>query len=520
VDRNLDRFQEDHFKKAVDILLDNCRKLAESEDLTPIIQDTFRDLLDHKDVDANDVISSTSGIVHYDADEYPKQLRESWEEFEEEITNRDFHTMLKRYVAGYNLVDRAQEREEITERRISSLAEEVAQDPSLITDEVDWMHEASSENAGDFGRELAKRDAEFEIMDILLSGLHSVESDSSSCRLFGSYLNEVVDSCEEAPKNIFERLRDDQHLIKFFPFLVRRADPSDEAAKMILDSVQNGDIPLRKISQIETIARNGELSEDLFLEIGAYLIDKGSTEAVATLVNLAEDFYRHGDSQSINEDLVIQALIHPSLADKNAGVAVDGHWVEWEQLAEITIRQDITNGYEIAGPIIGSLGMKGSISGIRGILEIVLRPLFEENPEDAWELVVDGFENKSSRVRLEAWLAGTRVDSNDPAILLVAKSTLWNWVDVNPQERAPQLARCIPPMEHEGWWPLAQQILIRYGDIDGVVEDLNAIEQGGSWGNDLFRSRRNRLQQLRSDSSNQNVRRWLSQEIRDLERFL
>jgi len=519
VERNLGRFQEKHFEKALDILLNNCRKLAESEDLTPIIQDTFRNLLDHKDVDANDVISATSGIVHYDADEYPMELRESWEEFEKEITNRDFHTKLKRYVAGYNLVDRSEEREEITERRIASLAEEITENPALITDELEWMHEASSENTGDLGRELAKRDNDLELIDILLSGLHSVEPDAS-CRLFGSYLYEVVDSCEEAPKNVFDRMIDDQHLINFFPFLVRRADPSDEAAELILDTVQNGDIPLRKISQIETIARSGELSEEMFLDIGSYLIDKDSGEAVAILVNLAEDFYRRDDAPSINEDLIIQALTHPSLVNKESEVAVGGHWIEWEQLAEMTIKQDITNGYDIAGPIIGSLGTKGSIAGIREILDIVLRPLLEEDPEKAWELVVDGFDTDSSRVRIEAWLAGTGIDSDDPAILLVPESVLWDWVDVNPEERGPQLARCIPPMEHDGWWNLAHEILIRYGDIDDVVEDLNAIEQGGRWGNDIFRNRRDKLQRLRSKSSDQNVRRWISQKIREVERFL
>jgi hypothetical protein len=235
---------------------------------------------------------------------------------------------------------------------------------------------------------------------------------------------------------------------------------------------------------------------------------------------LAEDFYRRDEAPSINEDLIIQALTHPSLVNKEFEVAVGGHWIEWEQLAEITIKQDITNGYDIAGPIIGSLGTKGSIAGIREILDIVLRPLLEEDPEKAWELVVDGFDTDSSRVRIEAWLAGTGIDSDDPAILLVPESVLWDWVDVNPEERGPQLARCIPPMEHDGWWNLAHEILIRYGDIDDVVEDLNAIEQGGRWGNDIFQNRRDKLQRLRSKSSDQNVRRWISQKIREVERFL
>ncbi|WP_283402416.1 hypothetical protein [Halorubrum sp. DM2] len=167
--------------------------------------------------------------------------------------------------------------------------------------------------------------------------------------------------------------------------------------------------------------------------------------------------------------------------------------------------------------IIGSLGTRGGITGIRDILGIVLRPLLEENPEKAWELVVGGFDTDSSRVRLEAWLAGTGVDVKDPAILLVPESTLWEWVDVNPEDRAPQLARCIPPMEHDGWWNLAHGMLIRYGDLDDVVENLNAIERGGGWGNDLFWNRRDKLHQLRSKSSNSNVHRWLSEEIREVE---
>lgn len=519
VERNLDKLHEENFEKAVNILTSNSRKLAESEDLTPTIQNTFRELLGHQDIDANEVISATSSIVHYDADDYPEELQKSWQEFEDELTNRDFHTKLKRYIAGHNLVARSEDREEITERRIASLAEEVVENPDVISDELDWLHEASSQNAVDFGRKLAKRDHDRELIEVLLTGLQEVETDAACC-MFGSYLNVITDSCEDAPKHVFDRLKDDRHLIHFFPFLVRRADPSNKAAEMILDSIRNGEIPIRKINQIEPIARGGDLSEDTFFEIGSYLLDKDTGKASGILVNLAYDFYRRDDAPRVENDMIVPALTHPDLVEGESGVTIDGHWYEWEQLAEITISQDISNGFDISEQIIDSLGQTGGVVRNRDHLDNVLRPLFEQEPKKAWGLVTEGFDDDSSRVRLEAWLAGTRVNSGESAILLVPESTLWNWVDDDPDERAPQLARCLPPMSHSGWWNLTRELLIRHGDTDDVFEELSAIERGGVFGNDLFRSRRDELKQLRRASSNPTVRRWLTQEIRAIEKFL
>lgn len=519
VDRNLDKFREENFENAVNILTSNSRKLAESEDLTPTIQNTFRDLLDNQDIDANEVISATSAIVHYDADDYPEDLQKSWQEFEEELTNRDFHTKLKRYIAGPNLVDRSEDREEITERRIASLAEEAVENPNKISDELDWMHEASSQNAVEFGRELAKRDHDQELLDVFLTGLQEVEPDAACC-MFGSYLNVITDSCENAPKNVFDHLKNDQHLIHFFPFLVRRADPSDEAAEIILDSIKNGDVPIRKINQIDPIARGGDLSEDTFVQIGSYLLDKDTGKSSGILVNLAYDFYRRNDAPRVEDDMIVQSLTHPDLVEGGSEITIDGHWYEWKQLAKITISQDISNGFDIAEQIIDSFGKTGGVAQNRNNLDVVLHPLFEQEPQKAWELVANRFDDDASRVRLAAWLAGRRVNSGEPPILSVSESTLWNWVDEDPSKRAPQLARCLPSMNQSGWWKLTRELLIRHGDIDDVFEELSALDRGGVFGNDLFRSRRDELKKLRRGSSNPNVRRWLTQEIRAIEKFL
>ena len=519
VERNLDRFGEENFEVGVDTLLSNSRKLAESEELSPAIQNTFRELLNHHDVNANDVIAATSRIVHYDADEYPEDLKESWQEFEEEITNRDFHTKLKRYVAGHNLIDRSEERENVTKNKISSLAEDVVESPELISGELDWVLEATSQNAGDFGRELAKHDHSLELVDVFINGLHRVETDAS-CRVFGSYLNEIVNSCEDAPDDIFQRLKGDKHLINFFPFLVRRADSSDEAAMMIFDSIKKGDIPIQKINQIEPIARNGHLSEELFLRIGDFLLKKGSGEASGVLVNLAYDFYRGDNAPKIDDELVVEALTHPDLIGTESKVTVNDHWYDWEQLAEMAISQEPSNGFEIADSIFDSIGAKGGVAGSWDILEVVLRPIFEEKPEDAWELVTDGIKANTRSVRFEAWLAGSGIGKGEPTILKVPETTLLDWVEEDPKEHAPQLARCIPSMSHSGWWGLARELLIRYGDIEGVQGELSAIANGGRVSEDVFRERRNELDQLRKDSSNPIVRQWLTQEIRDVERFL
>ena len=519
VAENLDRFDDKYFEKGVEILLSNSRKLARSEVLSPIIRDTFENLLSHPDVDDSDVMNATVRIVYYDSDEYSEEMREAWEEFERRITNRNFHSRLKRYVGGRDYIDRSDEREDFTQEKIASLADETIKQPDLIEREIDWLLEASSRSAVDFGQELGKRDDGLELMEIFTEGLYEIDEDAALA-VFSGYLQTSLDSIDDAPDGFFDRLRNDDHLSHFFPFLTRRASSSDDAALLILESIKQGDISIRGISAIEPIARSGDLSEDVLMRIADYLLDRNSANALGLLVNLSFDFYRGENTRELNEEIVIQSLTHPDLLDPDSDVTGDGHWYEWEQLTEMLIAYDINRGFEIAESVVDTISNRNNVAASRENIETVFRPLFEEDPERAWKIVAEGLEEKEESVKLESWMAGQDWNKNEPAILSVPTTLLWGWVDEDPEKRAPRLVRCIPSMGHNGWWELVREILLRYGEQEEVFTKLSVFETGTRGTDDLFKNRYERLKKLRQEESHSRVRRWLSREMSHLEPFV
>lgn len=516
---NLDRFDVDNFEKGVDILLSNSRKLAKSDVLSPIIRSTFDELLNHPDVDESEVMEATARIVYYDSDEYPEAMQEAWEEFEHKITNRSFHSRLKRYVGGHDLIDRSDERESETEEVLATLADEAVEQPNLIEQEADWLFESSSRTAVDFGRELGKRDQDNELIDYFVDGLYYMNENGTPA-VFGGYLETSFDSIDDAPDGFFDRLRSDDYLANFFPFLTRRASVSDAAALLIFESVKQGHTPHRTLMEIKPIARSGKLSNEEFLKIIKYLSDKDTAVTAGLIVNLSCNFYQRSNSPPIEEGLVIDALTHPALLKPSSQVTIEGHWYEWEQLTEMTIDQDIDNGFEIANSFVKTLQNENHITATNENIETVFRPLFENQPRRAWKVITTVLESDNKSIRIESWLAGEGWNKEEAAILLVSPSSLLDWVEEDPESRAQELVRCIPSMKHNGWWELTREVLVKYGDQDDVFGNLSALETGGGWTNDLFKSRYDHLKELRQQESNLIVRRWLSREMRQLERFI
>jgi hypothetical protein len=514
VSNNLTSYAPEQQDRAVTILLDSSRKLAGSEQLAQKIQFTFRDLLEQETVTTQRILSATSQIVHYDAEDYSDDLAAAWERFEDELTNRSFHTKLQRYVGGHDLIDRAESRAERTENELSELARQAVESPELLRDEISWLHTANSQTAVEFGEVLGRTDADQELLEIFIDGLADVDS-SASLAVFGGYLNVIIDSCEDAPGDVFERLLNDEHLRDFFPFLIRRADPSNRAASRIFQAVQNGHISIASFKQAEVLAREGKLSEDLFLEIGSYLVDYDTREAATVFVNLASGFYDRENAPSIDNDLVKWGLTHPELFEHQSDNSITGIWYKWTQLAGVAVQEDISVGFDIAESVIEALDEQLGIQGRDQFLETILNPLFTRQPRQSWELVGSILEDGRKRRWLETWLAGDH-HAEQAFILTVPEQTLEEWVAEQPETRALALARCQPMMDHDGWWEFTRTLLVEYGDIDSVVDELNVPVTGGMRGDDPFENERQELQELRTKETEPMVREWLTGEIQKL----
>ena len=134
---------------------------------------------------------------------------------------------------------------------------------------------------------------------------------------------------------------------------------------------------------------------------------------------------------------------------------------------------------------------------------------------------------------LERWLTGENTsnsastDTEKGTLLLMPREKIWEWIDGNVEDRARYLAATFGPatLSVEAWQTsLARDLLVRYGDREGVRANLRAnyaIEV--SWGPESLHLDRKKQDLLRireaevNAENNANVKQWIDRYVEELE---
>ena len=100
---------------------------------------------------------------------------------------------------------------------------------------------------------------------------------------------------------------------------------------------------------------------------------------------------------------------------------------------------------------------------------------------------------------------------------------LWQWIDADTEKRAWYGASFVPPFltrsETEVCW--ARELLVRYGARKDVRNNLHANFGTESWSgpeSHHYQAKKRMFEEFRETESDQNVRRWLDEEIESLNR--
>ena len=125
--------------------------------------------------------------------------------------------------------------------------------------------------------------------------------------------------------------------------------------------------------------------------------------------------------------------------------------------------------------------------------------------------------------RINNWLGNESSlgDDTSGAIVLFDISSITDWIDENPKERAPYIARTVPKSFDDGYGRLTRTIIDKYGELEEVRSAVYCNFWLGSWcgpRSKHYEQKRRNAREWLSKEQSQNVRNWLQEYIEQLAR--
>lgn len=154
--------------------------------------------------------------------------------------------------------------------------------------------------------------------------------------------------------------------------------------------------------------------------------------------------------------------------------------------------------------------------------------LFKDDPGSAWNLVKSHLEESLPRWRSDLldWLKGGVAEFAESgtrgAIAEVPVARIIDWIEEDPMSRAAPIAHAAPrTLDSDSGGQLTRELIVRYGEIDGVMNGISATFHSGSWtglASNYLKRKRDRFRKWLAEGFEPEVSHWVEAEIEYLDR--
>lgn len=533
-------------KKAAEILLGHAGELGKIPDLGYMIVDTVRTIVQKKYLTQKQVIETISRILYHDHayknNGLPSETRQYFEALRNELVGSDFHSLMQRYVGMDLLEDQLDEHKhgiDQVQPHLERLAQQAAEDPSLLPAELSWLTTTEAKNGYKFGYELGRRDKNFSLLPTLLDAQRNA-GDNASVYFLGGYFRVIFEKNSTQWEGQLDALIEDTSLNVLIPELTHRSGLTDQAGLRLLNLAKDGIIGTNHFGVFVYGQAIKDLSNEVFTAWIKFLLDETDKSAVSIALNLYDHYYiREEPETTLPTDLTFRMLTHPSLfeeSNKNLFDTMTSYY--WTEIGKGFLRFYPERSLELAELMLKFFGIEGTIvGGFAPQTAPVLNEATRLDPERIWKRIckyledlLETSEDWSRRFSLERWLreadTPTMIEKSEGALTLIPHHKIWEWVDDDVENRAQYLAHNLVPKTAltEKWYDsLARVTLVRYGEREDVRHALiSNYLTGVSWGlmSSNYEVKKQNLLYLKSEENNKNVIRWIDDFVNVLERHI
>lgn len=476
-------------------------------------------------------IEAIVATLHYEGDALSEAARSELHAVRAELTDSSFSNKLRRH-AGMKLVednfDSEGEYSDAAGPELVQLASDVVADQSLLTPELSWLVTEGAKNGFQFGQVLGLAD-DFSLWPSIVSAW--IEAGEQRSDFFiGGYLSAChtknVGWWETSVEELFEIPENRMFVVG----LVWRSGMSDRIARFLLEMVRRGEIDPQTFRVFVYGSVISQLPKDVFEGVVDLLLEGGDPESLEAALEILDSRLRAVSneleelSNRIERVLSSAVFIEGATGKPPSTMAL----FRWKELANRLLKQKPKVGATLAAQCIAHFGKVNSVTaGFQPDPWKFLSNAAQAKPSMIWEAIALRLEvhrKEAGTWQLLNWLRGRySILKNDEAGLeIIPTSFIFDWIDVDPQDRAWILAERCPPLISGQNEPatLARKILVRYGSIEEVRRSLHANNFSESWSglaSDHYRQKLATLNVQYETESDKNVFKWLNEHREILE---
>ena len=528
----LECLPEDERQEGVDILIEHARSIGRIGDLSHLVIDTIRALMEKEFVNEKQITAKIVEFFHYEGEKLSPETRQRWEQLRDELVRPDFHSLMQRYVGLDLLEDKFDEdRNHVDQAQpwIEKLAQQAVDTPSLLQPELGWLVTMEAQRGYHFGHELGKRDDGFCLLPILLAAQRNA-SENASVYFLSGYFCAIFDRNQPLWEKQLDALVDDTTLNIAIPELTHRSGLTDRAALRLLNLATNGIIGVSHFGIFVYGRTIDSLSDEVFTAWIEFLLSATEKSAVLLALHLYHRYYiSRKPEPTLPRKLTFRLLVHPSLFEESdphrSNTMTDYYWAE---IGIAFLHCCPEKSLELVEPMLSHFGQDGAIFDIYSQTCSVLDQITKWYPVEVWEQVSRILEDQTDFSRaasLEQWLKegdSSGREERTGALTLIPREKIWEWVDEDIESRAWYLAgRLVPKtLSAEEWkTSLMREILVRYGTQNDVRSILMEIYSGEGWHGPTslhFDQKKEKLLCIKADEDNEDVKRWIDEFVNGL----
>lgn len=446
------------------------------------------------------------------------------------LTRRSLVSRFQRYVLdttwdkweNYNAEDGLRELTR-PKRLVRALAERVTRNDDAFECLLPKLVSSSAETGAlfAFGQSMSNADKENKRLIPLLSS----KSDSINSQCLGDYLAGLKARDPSKWSEVLLGLLANEETANRGADLVRRSGFDDQVLGACMDALEAGWIESDYFRSLCYGMSWQAVSKNELVRLFIFLSKREDQTSAHVLVNLLDQVLKK-NTWSVNPDFVFKVVTAQIHFKEQLDTM---HTYHWHSVCNKLVAYDSTKALPLLDAILQQMSSNYRLSYDRYV-EPLAKSLCCMNPIEAWRIVASYLLSSAPEWRVDIlnWLKGGLGSFDEkeivPPIAAFPPQLVLNWIELDPEVRAPMIAHCAPSsLDDEFGGALTRALLANYQNLDGVISSIHCNFHSGCWSgprSQHLKARRDRFRVWLSKGFDWHVKvkAWIDDEIVNLDR--
>ncbi len=469
-------------KKISEVLAKAFERIFLMEHLQDFLIESVKNMLPHGLQAQDEFVSAVSHQLRFSA-ETEESTNIALKELYEQLVGNTFHDALYRYVANPQFADHE---DDAGVKMISELARTIGDDFEKLKPELHWLATEKARNSYFLGVALAEQDANFYLLEPLVSDLKNNGDNLPNIGLWSGYLGVFAQKDVDQWKAIVLDLTAHDSTVRYVPEIVWRGNIDTEMADVILDLWRQGKIASASLQVFIYGGTVRLLSENLLEKWVRALLFSGIPNDYFVALDIFAMYY--GDITTIPEALSFELLTSSLRDDENATDTTMSEY-HWSKLADRYLKLSDARVNDLLDYLIGRRTLVPFRYSYREPDAAILLDLCKADPRSFWNRFSKKLEQEieTNRVwQLSHWLKESGGHRNEAkghsAFQWLPKGEILAWIAIDPLRRASVIAEGIPlNFANEANAEFLPEFLSFYGDQKEVRSILRGTMITDNW---------------------------------------